>query len=306
MTTPLAIIGAPSSAGSYAPGQEKAPGALRAAGLLDDLRDRHVPFEDWGDVEGFRWRADKAHPRAMNSGPVAMVARAVALRVSEAVSKRAPLLVLGGDCTVELGTVAGALTKTGNLGLIYVDLDVDLNTPVSTTDGALDWMGVAHLLGIEDTVPALAQLGPRTPMLRPEQIAFFGHGNVTEPERRVIDRFRMREFPLAQVAVDPAGTAHIALEEWAQKFELLLIHLDVDVLDYIDTPLAENTRRNVGLRFDALMAALRVLLSAPNWAALTVCEINPDHGEADGSTLRAFSRALAQAIADSPRLRATV
>src|SRR4030095_13696953 len=114
MTTPLAIIGAPSSAGSYAPGQEKAPGALRTAGLLDDLRDRHVPFEDWGDVEGFRWRADKAHPRAMNSGPAAMVARAVALRVSEAVSKRAPLLVLGGDCTVELGTVAGALTKTGN------------------------------------------------------------------------------------------------------------------------------------------------------------------------------------------------
>jgi hypothetical protein len=74
------------------------------------------------------------------------------------------------------------------------------------------------------------------------------------------------------------------------------------VLDYLDMPLAENTRRNVGLRFADLMAALRVLLSAPNWAALTVCEVNPDHGEADGSTLRTFIGALADALACSPRL----
>ena len=81
------------------------------------------------------------------------------------------------------------------------------------------------------------------------------------------------------------------------------MHLDLDVLDFADMPLAENTRRNVGLRFEQLMAALRPFLAAPNWAALSVTELNPDHGECDGSTLRAFARALAGALAASPRWR---
>jgi arginase len=301
---PLAIIGAPSSAGAYAPGQEKAPTALRAAGLLGRLRDRGIAVEDRGDVDGFRWQADRANPRAMNAGAAAAVAVATAERVSAAFSGGMPALVLGGDCTVELGTVAGALAGSGKAGLLYIDLDVDLNTPETTQDGALDWMGVAHLLGVAGTAPALANLGPRTPMLRPEQILFFGHDNVTAPERRIIDQHRIAEIPLARVAADPAQAAQAALGDWAHRFDRLLIHLDVDVLDYVDMPLAENTRRNVGLRFAALKEALRVLLRAPNWAALTICEVNPDHGAADGSTLRLFVDALAEALGGSPRLRA--
>lgn len=69
---------------------------------------------------------------------------------------------------------------------------------------------------------------------------------------------------------------------WARQFERLLVHLDVDVLDYVDMPLAENNRRNVGLRFDQLMASLRPLLRAPNWTALTVCELlNASHAAPD-------------------------
>jgi arginase len=77
----------------------------------------------------------------------------------------------------------------------------------------------------------------------------------------------------------------------------------VDVLDFADMPLAENTRRNVGLKFHQLVAALRVFLTAPNWSALTVCELNPDHGLSDGSTLRTFVAALSAAIAAAPRFR---
>jgi arginase len=83
---------------------------------------------------------------------------------------------------------------------------------------------------------------------------------------------------------------------WAKKYERLLIHLDVDVLDYLDMPLAENCRRNVGLKFNELMASLRVFLSAPNWSALTICELNPDHGQSNGATLRTFTTALVEAF----------
>ena len=303
MSNSLAIIGAPSSAGAYAPGQEKAPAALRLAGLGKELSAHGVRVDDRGDVSGFRWRADRANPRAMNVDVAAQVAVDTANRVAGALAGEDSVLVLGGDCTIELGTVSGALVDTDSVGLIYVDLDTDLNTPDSTDDGALDWMGVAHMLAIEGAMPALANIGPRTPLLGPDQILFFANGNSKPFERRIIEERQISEVNLEQVSADPAGAAFSVVNAWASRFERLLIHLDVDVLDYLDMPLAENTRRNIGLHFDQLIAALDQLLSAPNWVALTVSEVNPDHAERDGSTLAAFAKALAAAISMSPRLK---
>jgi arginase len=265
MSKRLVIIGAPSSAGAYAPGQEKAPAALRAAGLLEFLSARGVTVDDLGDVAGFRWRADTVNPRAMNATAASMVTQATAERVGSALAADAAVLVLGGDCTVELGTVAGALRGTQSVGLVYIDLDTDLNTPEITQDGALDWMGVAHMLGVEGTVPQLAALGPRVPMLRPDQVLFFANDNVEPFERQVIDEFGITEIRLAEVAADPSSAAQAVATGWARQFERLLVHLDLDVLDFVDMPLAENNRRNVGLRFEQLMAAVRPLLCAPNW-----------------------------------------
>jgi arginase len=301
----LAIVGAPSSAGAYAPGQEKAPAALRAAGLPAYLAARGITVDDHGDVPGFRWRADRVNPRAMNVNAASTVAKATAERVASALAADAAVLVLGGDCTVEIGTVAGALRETQSIGVVYIDLDTDLNTPHSTQDGALDWMGVAHMLNVRGTVPELATLGPRVPMLRPEQVLFFANDNVEPFERQIIDELGIAEVRLTDVAADPSSAAEAVVSGWARQFERLLIHLDVDVLDFVDMPLAENNRRNVGLRFDQLMASLRPLLCAPNWTALTVCELNPDHGEIDGSTLRTFAGALADALAASPRWQST-
>jgi arginase len=296
MARSLDVIGAPSSAGSYSPGQEKAPAALRDAGLVRLLEQRGHTVHDRGDVVSFRWRADRAHPRAMNAEVAARTASAVADGVASALHSGSAALVLGGDCTVELGTVAGALRGGQSVGLVYIDLDTDLNTPESTTDGALDWMGVAHMLSLKGTVPALANVGPRSPLLEPDQLLYFAHDNVEPFERQVIADLRIAQVPLVDVRPDPATAALRVVDGWAKQYERLLVHLDVDVLDFLDMPLAENTRRNVGLKFDQLMASLRVFLAAPNWSTLTICELNPDHGESDGATLRTFAEALAKAL----------
>ena len=182
------------------------------------------------------------------------------------------------------------------MGLVYVDLDTDLNTPQTTTDGALDWMGVAHLLGLPGTKPVVAEVGPRTPLLSPDQVLFFGADNVTPAERAVIDAQAITEVGLADVAADPAGAGRAVVRDWARRFDRILVHVDVDVLDYLDLPIAEETRRNRGLRFTQLVAALRELVAAPNWVGLTLCEVNPDHGESDGSTVRRLNEGVADAI----------
>jgi hypothetical protein len=141
--------------------------------------------------------------------------------------------VLGGDCTVELGTVAGASVESDSVGLVYVDLDVDLNTPDTTEDGALDWMGVAHILGLPGTVPAISGAGPRSPLLSADQIVLVAAGNTTAAERRVIRDHRITMVRLAKVAANPTRAAREVVEGWARRFDCLLIHLDVDVLDYL-------------------------------------------------------------------------
>lgn len=79
------------------------------------------------------------------------------------------------------------------------------------------------------------------------------------------------------------------------RFDHLLLHFDVDTVDFTDLPLSENTGRNEGLSFDA---ALAVLLGSERLAAVTITEFNPDHGEEDGSTAEALAEGLARALRD--------
>ncbi len=166
MTRPLGVIGVPSSAGAYAPGQEKAPGALRAAGLLSQLEAAGIAIADHGDAPVWRWRPDRAQPYAQNLAAVVACASDTAERVRAALAAGEVALVLGGDCTVGVGTVAGHLPESGRVGLVYLDVHGDLNTPGSEPDGALDWMGVAHMLGDPGATRELREFGPAQPAAR--------------------------------------------------------------------------------------------------------------------------------------------
>jgi arginase len=164
----LGLIGVPSSMGAFAPGQEKGPSALRDVDLIGRLSRAGVEVADHGDgVTTRRWRPDKSNLRAQNLAAVAEVARETARRVREAHAAGHLPLVIGGDCTIELGTVAGLLSSEElsgkRMGLIYFDVHPDLNVPDSVGEGALDWMGVAHMLGEEGATHTLSCIGPRFP-----------------------------------------------------------------------------------------------------------------------------------------------
>lgn len=137
----LAVIGAPSGAGACGVGQERAPSALRAAGLIEALGGVGLEVSDLGDSPVVPWRPDRARPRAQNLEAVLDVVRTTATRVADALrdgDRR--VLVLGGDCTVGIGTIAGVRATRDGIAVAYFDLHSDLNTPASATDGALDWM----------------------------------------------------------------------------------------------------------------------------------------------------------------------
>lgn len=289
----ISVIGAPSSAGAYAPGQEKAPAAWRRHGLLEAIARAGLTVRDRGDTPEFRWRPDLGRPKAMNLEAVADTARAVAGMIETALADGDAALVLGGDCTVELGTIAGALRGDGSLGLVYLDFDADLNPPAES-DGALDWTGVAHLLDIPGAEPLLAALGPRRPMLKAEDVLFLSVENLTDGEKRTVAERGIARIGMDEVHADPNSAAARAVA-WAQRFDRLAIHLDVDVLAFADFPIAENTRRCDGLRMVELAALLRPLLTSPNWRTLTVTEVNPDHAPDEAASFAALVELVAGA-----------
>ncbi|MGH2870854.1 MAG: arginase family protein [Solirubrobacteraceae bacterium] len=293
----VTLIEAPTSAGAYAPGQEDGPRALLEAGLVERLEAAGVPVNRGGQADRFRWRPDPQNPRAANVEAVIDRASQVVEMVRSAPAGNT-VLVLGGDCTVGIGTVAGLRPQFERLGAIYVDRDADLNVPDSTVDGAMDWMGVAHMLDIDGAVSGLAALGGHRPILSSTQVSFLGLGRYRDFEAAVIANGKLPVVDLQSMAADPPRSARTALSPLA-ACDSLAVHFDVDLVDFLDAPLAENTDRGTAPSLMACGEALGELLADARVRALTVTEFNPHHGAQDGDTTQRLVDVLVNVLRHS-------
>jgi arginase len=289
------VLGVPSSIGSRCAGPEKAPAALRAAGLLARLRAAGIDTEDTGDPLGrpFAPDPDPARRRFQNLPGVAAMAQETADRVEPALRAGRRVLILGGDCTLALGSLAGAARVESDPGLVYLDRDAELNTPRTTPSGILDGMVIAHLLG--RGVPELARPGGRPPLLRPGRLALVGVERLDPPEIPVFEalpslRLRAEQFRL----LGPRDAAAETLRRVAAGSRFL-VHLDLDVLDdsgfaAVDFPAPG------GLTLEEVTAYLARLLGHENALGLEITNFNPDRdpsSSAAGVVVDLLVRALA-------------
>ncbi|WP_345496003.1 arginase family protein [Nocardia callitridis] len=274
----LSLLGVPSSAGSYAAGQERAPRALREAGLIRALLDAGIGVIDRGDLPEQIWAPDSAAPRAQNAAAVVESVTALAGRVHDELERQRRVLVVGGNCTVATGAVAGLQRHLRTpCGIVYVDRHFDMNTPETTREGALDWMGLGHALDLPGALTEYAAAFDTRPLLGPGRVAFLGvdPSQATDFEREHVARLGLDVTTQSEVIDDPVRAAHSALAA-LQDDDPFVLHVDVDVLDFTDAPLAENTSgRNLGPSLAQLADALRVVVADSRWRVLTLGEINP-------------------------------
>ena len=160
-------------------------------------------------------------------------------------------------------------------------------------------MGVAHVLGVEGAEAVLVQCGPVAPMLEPGRLVLLGFGpdQATRFEHDIIERYGITAIPVDDVAASPEAAAAAALAALPDVVDSVLVHFDVDIVDFVDLPLSEERIRNRGLTFSQAKRAIGALVADERFAALTVTELNPDHGAEDGSTLEIFVQGLAAAFA---------
>jgi arginase len=291
------LLGVPSSTAAHGPGQEKAPAALRRAGLPERLAAAGARVVDYGDLPVARWRPDRHQRRPHNLRAVLGVLHETSTSVGEILTDGRVPLVLGGECSVTIAVVAAFRGAGVEPALLYMDGGVDLFTPATNPTGIIDSMAVAHLFDEPGTSAELAGLGQARPLLRDDRLLLFGFTDYPGAEHDVLVRRDLARLPAEQIRGRPQQAAEEALARVRASADRFVVHLDVDVVDFLDLPVADVPLHNAGLTFDEAMTCLAVFARDEALAGLTITEFNPDHGAEDGSTADALVRGLVGAIA---------
>lgn len=276
----IALIGAPSSAAALLPGTEKAPAALRAAGIAEKLQAAGFEVTDLGDCAPRLFAEDEEHRRARNLPEIVAGLNDLKARAEVAVKSGALLLVLGGDCAQSIALLTGARRYYKHISLLWMDRDADLNTPATTPSGRIDGMVVAHIIG--KGAPELVRFWGETPLVREPDVLLFGLERQDPAESEFLAKSPMRHVLAEDIQRKGAGAAaREALEHLHTGSREFMLHLDLDVIAEEDFP-AVNLPGSGGLRLAEVRAALREILAQKNLLGLDVAQYNPER-DADGT-----------------------
>jgi len=297
----IALLGSPTSAAAMSAGHEGAPAALRAAGLAERLRSAGYEVADLGDDAPQLFQPDEESPRARNVPRVLAALEALKLRVEQAVKSAALPLILSGDCSVVLATIAGVRRYFRNVGLVYMDSDADLNTPATTPSGCVDGMVISHVTS--RGAAELVRFWSEPPLVREPDVALFGVTRLDPPEEQWLARAPLRAYLAADVKrTGAAAAAETAVGRIHATSHEFVLHLDVDVISDFQ---ATNYPASGGLSLEEVRAALDVFASQKHLAAIDVSAYNPAK-DTDGNAARLIVDLLGNALAKRlENLRAT-
>jgi arginase len=276
----IALIGAPSSAAAFLAGSEKAPAALRAAGLVEKLQNAGYEVIDHGDCAPRLFADDDEHRRARNLPAIVAGLNDLKARAEVAIKSGALVLVLGGDCSQVIGLLTGARRYYKNVSLLWFDRDADLNTPASTPSGRIDGMVVANIIG--KGAPELTRFWGDGALVREPDVLLFGLERLDPSEQDFLTRSPMRHTYLADIQLaGPEKAAKTALTQMHADTREFVVHLDTDVLDVAELP-SVNVPGTGGLRVSDARTILQEIAKHKNLLALDIAQYNPDK-DPDGS-----------------------
>ena len=295
------IIGAPMTYGQPFVGTDDGPSRLREAGLLTSLSSLGWRVQDNPDLD-FESIAQSIPSElyatersdAKNSLLVGHGCRHLADVVeAELKNKRFPLIV-GGDHSIGIGSLAGILRAQPSTGVIWVDAHVDLNTPEMSESGNMHGMPIGLLMeGLADNVhaeiPGLEWLAPsddgtKPPRLQPDSIVYIGLRDVDKAERAVIRDLGIKAFTMYDIDHYGIGAVMDKALDWLLgKNPKRPIHLsyDIDACDPIHAP-ATGTAVRGGLTYREAHFICECVSKSGALASAEIVEVNPTLSDTEG------------------------
>lgn len=272
----VAVLGVPMDLGQSRRGTDMGPSAMRYARLAETLQAIGHEVEDFGDLPVPVVESLHGGDRRERGGMAYVEAiREVCRRTAKALMKLDPdvfPIVLGGDHSVALGSIAG-VASFGPTGVLWVDAHADFNTPETSPTGNVHGMPLAALCGLGDQRLA-SLLGQDKPVLNPENVVLVGVRSVDPGERDMLKKAGVTVYTMKEV--DCLGIAHIAEEITAKLAPLPRVHvsLDADVLDPEEAP-GVGTPVPGGLSYREAHLFMELLADWGKVTSLDLVEVNP-------------------------------
>jgi arginase len=280
--TQWTLLGAPLDSSGAGRGEERAAEALRAAGLIERLG-----LVDAGDVvQPLRDPRRDAATGVIAAGQLVEASRALRDAVAACVSRSERPFVLGGDCSLLPGALAGARLSAGRLSLWMIDGHPDaLDGETSPTGEAAD-MDLAVALGRGH--PELTTLPGTIPIVEPEDVALIGH-RPAELDREVAAELALVPAAVEQTTAPDLRTRGAERVAWAtlgsSRGRPAWLHLDLDALDEKELP-AVTYAQPQGLTWAELEGLLGPLLASPDLVGMSLADFDADHARATAHAAR--------------------
>ncbi|MDP9990374.1 arginase [Variovorax boronicumulans] len=290
-TLPYAILKAPSTLGLATDGVERLPDRLLDLGLAQRIHARRagrlavpprnpVPDADTG---------------ILNAKAIAAWSPRLADAMEAVLDAREFPIVLGGDCTIVLGSML-ALRRRGRYGLLFIDGNADFFQPEAEPNGEGASMDLALVTGYGPSL--LTDIEGRGPLVRPEDAVAFAYRDHKDQEE-----YGSQPLPKELKAIDLPAVRAMGIEAAARKaidhltreeLDGFFIHLDADCLDDALMP-AVDFRVPGGLSWDELRTALRIALASGKAVGLEITIYNP-RLDGDGEAGRGLADVLVGAL----------
>lgn len=283
---PLHVIGVPLDHGAGRRGVSMGPTSVRIAGLNRVLARAGFGFVEHGDIE-------VSIPETLPSGDVnarylssvAETCEQLHQRVKSALDSGGLPLVIGGDHSIAIGSLAGVshhlkaldvangLNRVPKVGVLWFDAHADINTPETSPSGNIHGMPVACSLGAGPS--ELTDIGFPGPKIEAQRVVQVGLRDIDRHEKRLIREHGIHAYTMADI--DRRGMAPIveeAIEIALRDCDLLHVSFDVDVLDPSIAP-GTGTPVLGGLSYREAHLALEMVAATGQLRSLEVVEVNP-------------------------------
>lgn len=267
------MIGAPLDLGADRRGVDMGASAIRYAGLEPQLQALGHVVKDFGNVSA-------PVPESTSSGsghlkyldPILAVTGDLATRVAEMVHNDWLPLILGGDHSVSLGSVAG-VAQHRKIGVVWIDAHGDFNTEQTSPSGNIHGMVLAALAGFGD--PRLVNSFGFSPKVAPQNIAMIGVRQLDPGERALLREAGVTVFTMHDIdRIGLPAVVELAVERAGHDVDGLHVSLDLDVIDPLQAP-GVGTPVLGGLNYREGHLAMEMLAQSGRILAMDVVEVNP-------------------------------
>jgi arginase len=274
----IAIIGAPLDLGSDRRGVDMGPSAMRVANINKRVASLGYEVEDLGNVPVDQPESLPEGPRLAKYLPqIAAACERLGTMVERVADDDKAPLVLGGDHSIAIGTVAGMSRhfrkKKKRMGLLWVDAHADMNTPQTSPSGNIHGMPLACCIGMGPD--ELSKLFGFSPKVQPKNVALVGLRDVDILERPHVRESGVRAFTMRDI--DERGLRAVMEQAIGIASDGTLgFHLSLD-MDFVDPQYAPGVGTVVrgGATYREAHLAMEMICDSGHLVSMEVVEVNP-------------------------------